>query len=111
MMRMIGQVLDFARIRAGQSFELDFEPIDLRQICNTVVSKLRMSRPGKQIDLDFEERADIVCDADRIAQVLSNLIGNAIQHGTPGPISVSIRNAKTDAVVIAVHNLGPPIPE
>jgi len=111
MMRMIGQVLDFARIRAGQSFELDFEPVDLHQICNTVVSELRMSRPDKQIDLDFEGRADIVCDPDRIAQVLSNLIGNAIQHGTPGPISVSIRDAKTDAVVIAVHNLGPPITE
>jgi PAS domain S-box-containing protein len=111
MMRMIGQVLDFARVRAGQSFELDFAPIDLHQICNTVVSELRMSRPGKEIDLDFEGRTDLVGDPDRIAQVLSNLIGNAIQHGTPGPISVSIRDAKTDVVAIAVHNFGPPIPE
>jgi len=76
-----------------------------------VVSELRMSRPDKKIDLNLEGRADIVGDPDRIAQVLSNLVGNAIQHATQDPISVSIRDAGVDVMTITVHNIGPPIPE
>jgi len=43
--------------------------------------------------------------------VLSNLIGNAIQHGTLGPITVTVCEQTPDAVAIEVHNLGPPIPQ
>jgi signal transduction histidine kinase len=43
--------------------------------------------------------------------VLSNLIGNAIQHGTTGPIIVTVRDATADAVAIEVHNVGQAIPQ
>ena len=111
MTRMIAQILDFARIRAGMSFELKFKSANLHEICSAVVDELRMSRPDQRIELDVEGNGDAMCDADRIAQVLSNIIGNAIQHGTSGPISVTVRDAAPDAVAIAVHNFGPPIPE
>ena len=52
-----------------------------------------------------------MCDPDRIAQVLSNIIGNAIQHGTPGPIDVTVREAAPDSVAIEIHSFGPPIPQ
>ena len=111
MMRMIGQTLDFARIRSGQSFELKLEPADLRQVCRSVIDELCLSRPDQEIALSIEGRADAVFDSDRIAQVLSNLIGNAIQHGTGGPISVAVREATSDVVAIEVHNFGPAIPK
>ena len=111
MTRMLAHILDFARIRAGMSFDLKFLPADLHQICNTVVDELRMSRPDQTIELDIGGHGDVVCDADRIAQVLSNVIGNAIQHGTKGPVSVRVRDTEPDAVAVAVHNFGPPIPE
>ena len=111
MTRMIDQILDFARIRSGQSFELQLESADLRQVCQSVIDELRLSRPDQEIALSIEGRADAVFDSDRIAQVLSNLIGNAIQHGTGGPISVTVREATPDAVAIEVHNFGPAIPK
>ena len=111
MTRMIGQILDFARIRSGQSFELQLESADLRQVCQAVIDELRLSRPDQEIALSIEGRADALFDSDRIAQVLSNLIGNAIQHGTGGPISVTVREATPDAVAIEVHNFGPAIPK
>ena len=111
MARMISQILDFARIRSGQSFELQFESADLRQFCQSVVDEFRLSRPGKEIVLSIEGRTDVLFDSDRMAQVLSNLIGNAIQHGTGGPISVTVRDATPDAVAIEVHNFGPAIPQ
>jgi len=110
MTRMIGQILDFARIRAGMSFEFEFKSVDLHQICRGVVDELRMSNPDTTIELEIEGDGNVVCDPDRIAQVLSNVIGNAIQHGADGSISVVVRDAEPDAVTVAVHNVGPPIP-
>ena len=111
MTRMISQILDFARIRSGQSFELQLESADLRRFCQSVIDELRLSRPDQEIALSIEGRTDVLFDSDRIAQVLSNLIGNAIQHGTEGPISVTVRDATPDAVAIEVHNFGPAIPK
>src|SRR5262249_39327342 len=90
MMRMIDQLLDFPRIRAGQGFELQLASVDLHAICNAVIDELRLGRPDQEIALHVDGNGQLVCDPDRIAQVLSNLIGNAIQHGTQGPISVTL---------------------
>jgi PAS domain S-box-containing protein len=111
MTRMIDQILDFARIRSGQSFALQFESVDLRQISQSVIDELRLSSPDQKIALSIEGRADAIIDSDRIAQVLSNLIGNAIKYGSAGPISVTIRETTPDAVAIDVHNFGPAIPK
>jgi len=111
MTRLIDQILDFARIRSGQSFELRLESADLCQVCQSVIDELRLSRPDREIALSVEGRADAVFDSDRIAQVLSNVVGNAIQHGTGGPITITVRGTTPDAVVVEVHNLGAAIPE
>jgi len=111
MTRLIDQILDFARIRSGQSFELRLESADLCQVCQSVIDELRLSRPDREIALSVEGRADAVFDSDRIAQVLSNVVGNAIQHGIGGPITITVRGTTPDAVVVEVHNLGAAIPE
>jgi signal transduction histidine kinase len=48
-------------------------------------------------------------DSDRLAQVISNLLGNAIQHGGGTPITLTAQE-EGDAVTLAVHNGGQPIP-
>jgi PAS domain S-box-containing protein len=111
MTRMIDQILDFARIRAGQRFELQLASVDLHQICNAVIDELRLSRPDQEIKLNVEGDGQAMCDPDRIAQVLSNLIGNAIQHGSRAPVSVTVCEAPPSAVGIEIHNSGPPIPK
>jgi signal transduction histidine kinase len=110
MTRMIAQILDFARIRSGQSFDLRLESAGLRQVCQAVIDELRLSRPDREITLSIEGQTDALIDSDRIAQVLTNLISNAIQHGRRGPISVTVRETTPDAVTIEVHNVGPAIP-
>jgi signal transduction histidine kinase len=111
MLRMISQILDFARIRSGQSFELRLEAADLRSVCQAVIDEFRLSSPDQEIALSIEGRADARVDSDRIAQVLSNLVSNATQYGTGGRISVTVRESTPDAVAIEVHNFGPAIPE
>jgi signal transduction histidine kinase len=48
-------------------------------------------------------------DADRLAQVVSNLVGNAIQHGGGTPITLTADEHR-DSVTLGIHNGGPPIP-
>jgi signal transduction histidine kinase len=110
MTRMIAQILDFARIRAGMTFDLEFASANLPKICSAMIDELRMGRPDQRIELDVHGNSNVVCDADRIAQVFSNLVGNAIQYGTRPLVTVTMRDAEPDAVAIAVHNFGPPIP-
>ena len=111
MARMISQILDFARIRSGQSFELRLESANLHQVCEAVIDEVGLIRPDREIVLNIDGRDDALFDPDRVAQVLSNLVSNAIQHGTRGPISVTVREAGADTVAIEVHNFGPPIPK
>jgi signal transduction histidine kinase len=76
-----------------------------------VVDELRLSKPDERFEVDLAGDGTTLCDPDRMAQVFSNLLGNAIQHGTRGPINVTMRDRPPDAVTIEVHNLGPPIPQ
>jgi PAS domain S-box-containing protein len=110
MSRMITQILDFARIRAGMSFELKFASANLHQLCRAVVEELGMSKPDQRIELNVQGDGEAICDADRLAQVISNLVGNAIQYGTRPPVTVTVRDAEPDGVAIAIHNFGPTIP-
>jgi PAS domain S-box-containing protein len=108
--RMTSQILDFARIRSGQSFDLRIKSADLRLVCQEVIDEFRISTPDQEITLSSEGQTYARIDSDRIAQLLSNLIGNGIQHGTPGPIDVTLHETEPNAVAIEVHNLGPAIP-
>ena len=81
----------------------------MRLICAEVVDEIKQAHPSRTVS--FEGNGDLrgEWDPDRVEQVVSNLVGNAIVHGAD-PIVVTSR-APEDGVVTTVHNLGPPIPE
>lgn len=107
---LIDNVLDFARGRLGGGLTLvrdTNEPLEpaLRQ----VVGELRSVTPERTIETDYDLMEPIDCDSARIAQMLSNLVGNAVTHGAADqPIRVV---AKTEAgfLEISVANGGEPI--
>ena len=110
MSRMIEQILDFTRSRLGGGLELVFAPMDLREALIPIVDELRTAHPSATIQLQCPELRG-AWDRDRLEQVFSNLIGNAIVHGEPAkPVTVT---AGADAlrVWVEVHNEGPPIPQ
>jgi signal transduction histidine kinase len=75
-----------------------------------VVEELRTSHPERIIDFDSISREDVFGDDGRLAQVLSNLIGNALQYGARHePIGVRISSTEQE-VSVAVNNKGPFIP-
>lgn len=110
MTRMVEQLLDVSRIRAGC---IDVRPkdTDYEVLCKTIAEELVVA--GQPSRIRIETAGDVVgaADPDRLAQVLSNLLGNAIQHGAPDlPIIARIDGSAEHEIVVEVSN-GGAIPE
>ena len=111
MSRLILKLLDFSRARLCGGLPVDLTEMSLNRICEQVIDELRVANPGHAIQLEASG-PELVgqWDVDRIAEMLSNVIGNAIQYGEPGfPIRVIVERADHSAIV-SVHNQGRPIP-
>jgi signal transduction histidine kinase len=83
--------------------------VDLQQVCDEATIEIRVRHPDAVVDL--EAAGDLLgqWDPDRLVQVVSNLVGNAIQHGGGTRVRITA-DQDGDSVRLAVHNGGPPIP-
>ncbi len=108
---LIDNVMDVARARLGGGLTIDTSKrILLAPVLNQVVEELRSSNPNCAVGTDFTLADPIPCDPPRVAQLLSNLLGNAITHGSrEQPVVVRAASDGT-ALTLSVSNGGPPIP-
>lgn len=110
MSRLITDVLDVSRLQSGLGLGVKPAPIDLAALLRDVAADSRVAHPGVDVVVASPERLMVAADADRIGQLLDNLVGNARQHGEPGrPIEVAAR-LDGQKVVLTVANHGEPIP-
>lgn len=111
MSRMITQLLDFTRARYGVGIPVERVRCDLYDICREVVEELRTTHPDRVIALSFAGTGEGEWDQDRMAQVFSNLVGNALQHSRE-QTEVAVRmSGEGDEVCCSVRSQGEPIPE
>lgn len=104
--RMIDQVLDVARARAGQ-LALVPTPTDILPLCEGVVAEFEALSGTPALKLSARGNTVISVDGDRLAQVLSNLVGNAIRHGDNSqPVRIDIDGQSSHSLRIAVSNAG-----
>jgi two-component system sensor histidine kinase/response regulator len=111
MSRMIDDMLDLARARLGGGIPLQPEALDLKALVERVVREHQAAHPTCRIGI--EQRGTLAghWDPVRLAQVVSNLLGNAIQHGTAGQeIRVRLDGTQPERVDFSVAN-GGTIPE
>ncbi|WP_225408771.1 sensor histidine kinase [Stigmatella hybrida] len=111
MARMVRQLLDFTRARVGGGMPLRPGEVALDEVCRQVIGELELASPGREIRLETRGNCRGFWDLERIAQVLSNLVANALQHSPAGtPICVCLEGVDS-LQRIEVHNTGQPIPE
>jgi PAS domain S-box-containing protein len=105
-MHIVGDLLDFSRDRYGRGIPVVLAPADMHGICRDVVDEVVSGATDRDIIVECTGDASGTWDRHRIAQAVSNLLGNAVQHSPAGtPVHVHIRGER-DQVVVEVHNEG-----
>lgn len=108
---MIDQLLCYSRARLGQAIQLDPRPTDMMALCASAIEEQEHCGASR-VHLRCEGDPSGRWDPDRMAQVLSNLIGNALRHGAPDtPILVEVDGSRRDEVRLCVRNHGVIPPE
>ena len=110
--RLVDDLQELSRVEA-HSYELDIRLVDVSALVKTVTKRLRPQAESKRISLDLALAPDlphVLADEERAVQVLTNLVGNALQY-TPenGQITVAAQQMSTE-VQISVHDTGIGIP-
>jgi signal transduction histidine kinase/DNA-binding response OmpR family regulator len=114
MNQLVDQLLDLARAQAG-SISVSTAPVQLDRLAREVIDRYRAAAATKQLTIVLGASADdisILGDPERLAQVLGNLITNAIRFAPAnGVIDVQVFGPplSEDAVGVSVHNSGDPI--
>jgi two-component system, sensor histidine kinase and response regulator len=113
MTAMIEQLLDLTRARLGSGlgFARVRQPVDVGELVARAVEELRAAHPGRQIALSAAHDCTASGDPERLVQLFSNLVGNAVTHGTADTaISVTVIGRLGD-IVIETRNHGAIPPE
>ena len=110
--RLLGELLDVSRIDAGR-VQLHRRPLDVGDIAADVVAKARHRDLGRGRDIEVEVTGDLPevrADPDKIEQVVTNLVDNALHHAPAGVVRVRVDVDEPEAVHLVVADDGPGVP-
>jgi signal transduction histidine kinase len=110
MKELIENILDFANGRLGNGITINCsETTNLESTLRQVINELLIIWPNRTIDTQFDLSGAVCCDEQRIAQLLSNLLGNALKYGNPSaPVLLEATNSG-GRLKLSVTNTGPMI--
>jgi signal transduction histidine kinase len=107
MSRMIDDMLDLTRARLGGGIPLRRQETEFSQIVQRVIHEAQLSYPEGRFETRQEGELSGYWDADRLTQVTSNLLGNALEHGDKrDPIEVALSGTRGERVTLEVTNTG-----
>lgn len=109
--RMVGDLLDFTAVRIGRGLAFKIVPVDLKTLVARSVEELSMAFPDRHIRHLHQGEGTCAADADRLVQLIGNLVSNAVKYGVPEGIVTVTSSIRPDSFSIAVHNDGAPIPQ
>jgi signal transduction histidine kinase len=107
---LIKDLLEYTRTRLGRAIPISPEPMDMEQVCRSAFDEIRAVHPERIFRLETSGELNGHFDGERIQQVLSNLLNNAVQHGAiQQPITLRA-HGEHDRITVQVRNQGQPIP-
>lgn len=108
--RLVEDLLDFTQARVGKGLTVQMANVDLDELMASIVDELRLSFPNLEHHLPDHPLGSACLDADRIHQLLGNLVANATLYGTPRkPVHLKCEINEGE-LVFSVSNEGDPIP-
>jgi PAS domain S-box-containing protein len=109
--RMVHELLDFTQVRLGPGLAVRPSPMDVALLVEDAVQEVRGFHPEREVRVEVEGDTRGAWDADRLGQLLGNLLNNAMDYGDPDrPVTVTVRGGEAD-VELGVHSWGEPIPD
>jgi signal transduction histidine kinase len=109
--QILNDLLDLTRSSFGTEIPVARTKTDIASLCREIADELRAINPDRRFEVTHQGDPVGSYDPARLGQVLSNLMGNAIQYGdVSSPITVRVAGNDPETVTITVHNLGTPIP-
>ena len=107
---LVGDLLDFTRSRLGRGIPIVRAEMDIAKVGRHAVEEIAALHPQRVVNFEATGELHGQWDSARVSQALSNVINNAVQHGSDKtPIHVTLRG-DADEVSLAVQNQGPVIP-
>jgi signal transduction histidine kinase len=108
--RILNDLLDLTRSSFGTDIPLEKAKTSMAALCQEIADELRVINENRRVEVQVEGDPNGLWDPARMGQVLSNLMGNAIQYSDEtSPVTVTI-SGHADTVTVSVHNFGTPIP-
>ncbi len=109
--RMIEDMLDLARARLGGGITLNRQPTDAHDVCRRVLEEAQLTHPKRSLEFTPEGDGRGVFDPERLSQIISNLVSNALAYSPEGSVvKVGSRGLAPDHLILDVWNDGVPIP-
>lgn len=104
--RLIEQLLDFTLARVGRGLTISPASVDLHALVAGVVDELRLAFPERPITHHAQGEGECTADVDRLAQLLGNLVGNAMAYGQRGRAVTVVSSLEAESASLSVHNWG-----
>lgn len=111
MSSMIRDLLEYTRTRLGRAIPISRQATSMKHICALAFDEIRAVHPERVFKLETSGKLEGEFDSERLQQVLSNLLNNAVRHGTKEqPITLSAQG-DSEKISVRVRNYGRRIPE
>lgn len=109
--RILDDLLDLTRSSFGTDIPVEKAKTDMAALCQEIADELRSINASQTIEVSRTGDPTGLWDVARMGQVLSNLMGNAIQYSeASSPVTVTVLGLDPKKVIVTVHNFGAPIP-
>ncbi|QRN99656.1 PAS domain-containing protein [Archangium violaceum] len=108
--RLIRDLLDFTRARLGGGIPIERRPFDLHHLTRQTVDEVRFAHPEREVEVVQSGQGRGEWDGDRLAQVVTNLLNNALTYSPPETLVRVETRGEDDTFLLRVHNEGKPIP-
>lgn len=106
---MIRDLLEYTRSRLGKGIPITPSKANLETVCKKAINEISLVYPESAFQFESGGRLEGIFDSDRMRQVISNLLNNAVEHGKMGVPVLLIARGDVDALTFQVKNEGRPI--